>query len=73
MPRSMGKGYAKIAQGLLECMEEQKYRGVGSRDEAGSQDRLGTQKKVCEAIDDVLISVLSPCQYIWRGLLGRFQ
>lgn len=61
LPKLMGKRYATIVQACLECMDGQyeKYWDIDFRNPEFGRRHLEYRKRACEAIDTILVSMLS--------------
>lgn len=61
LPKLMGKRYATVVQACLECMDGQyeKYWDIDFRNPEFGRRHLEYRKRVCDAIDTILVSMLS--------------
>lgn len=64
LPKLMGVGYARVVQACLECMDNDcgKYWDVDFRDQRWGYGQLEDQKRLCNAVEDVIISGLTLSQ-----------
>lgn len=61
LPKVMGKGYTRVVQACLECMDGdwQKYWNVGMYKPVWGEGEADQRVKVCDELDVVLLSMLS--------------
>lgn len=61
LPKVMGKEYTMVVQACLECMDGdwQKYWSVNMHQPVWGEGHVEYQRQVCEALDVVIISMLS--------------